>query len=341
MRDEHGEYGHMPVLGDRVVELLAPALTERGAVCVDATVGMGGHSERLLQQCPAAHVIGIDRDADAVERARKRLGTFGPRFTGVQATYDEMPAVLAELEIGAASAVLFDLGVSSLQLDDLERGFAYRADAPLDMRMDQRSGRTAAEILNTYEAAELAQILRDYGEERYARRVATAILARREEEPFTTSGPLVELLTRVIPRESQRTGGHPAKRTFQALRIEVNAELSIWRRALPAAMALLPVGGRLVVLAYHSLEDRITKRVLSAAARSSAPAGFPVELPEQRPWARLLTRGAEKAGQDEIENNPRAASVRLRAVERTRGTEPDELSQQKHELSKQKKEYRR
>jgi 16S rRNA (cytosine1402-N4)-methyltransferase len=329
MHEQHRQYGHTPVLRERVVELLAPALSEPGAVCVDATVGMGGHSEQILQQCATARVVGVDRDHAALERARARMAPFGARFTGVQATYDEIPAVLADLEISEASAVLFDLGVSSLQLDDLERGFAYRVDAPLDMRMDQQAGRTAAEILNTYTAAELERVLRDYGEERYARRIATAILEHRADEPFTTSGPLVDLLTRVIPQASQRSGGHPAKRTFQALRIEVNGELSIWRRALPAAMALLPVGGRLVVLAYHSLEDRIAKRVLATAVTSSAPAGFPVELPEQRPWARLLTRGAEKASHDEVEANPRAASVRLRAVERTRSTDPDPTSEKK------------
>jgi len=322
MQEHDREHGHRPVLRERVVELLAPALAAPGSVCVDATLGLGGHSERILQACPQARVVGIDRDRDALSRAQKRLAPFGARFAGVQATYDEVEAVLAGLELDAAHAVLFDLGVSSLQLDDLHRGFAYRADAPLDMRMDQGAGRTAAEVLNTYSAAELEQILRDYGEERFARRIARAIVAQRAQEPFTTSGPLVELLTRVVPRPSQRTGGHPAKRTFQALRIEVNRELSIWRRALPAAMALLPVGGRLVVLAYHSLEDRITKQGLSEAATSSAPPGFPVELPEQRPWARLLTRGAEKASQDEVEANPRSASVRLRAAERIRATAP-------------------
>jgi len=334
MQEHDHEYGHRPVLRDRVVELLAPALVEPGSVCVDATLGLGGHSERMLQVCPEAQVVGIDRDLDALDHARERLAPFGERFVGVQATYDELGAVLAGLELDGAHAVLFDLGVSSLQLDDLHRGFAYRADASLDMRMDQGSGRTAADVLNTYSAAELERILRDYGEERFARRIAQAIVTQRADEPFTTSGPLVELLTRAIPRASQRTGGHPAKRTFQALRIEVNHELSIWRKALPTALALLPVGGRLVVLAYHSLEDRIAKHALAEAATSSAPPGFPVELPEQRPWARLLTRGAEKASPEEIETNPRSASVRLRAAERTRLSTPQHLSQQK------KKEHR-
>jgi 16S rRNA (cytosine1402-N4)-methyltransferase len=332
MTDQTHEHGHIPVLRERVVELLAPALVEPGSVCVDATLGLGGHSERILQACPQARVVGIDRDREALDRARVRLAPFGSRFTGVHATYDEVPSVLAGLELSAAHAVLFDLGVSSLQLDDLERGFAYRADAPLDMRMDQDAGQTAAEVLNTYAQADLERILREYGEERFARRIAKAVVARRIDVPFTTSGPLVDLLTRVVPQASQRSGGHPAKRTFQALRIEVNRELSIWRRALPAALSVLPVGGRLVVLAYHSLEDRIAKTVLATASTSSAPPGFPVELPEQRPWARLLTRGAEKASQDEIDTNPRSASVRLRAAERTRATS--------HELSQRTKEHR-
>ncbi|HKJ11956.1 MAG TPA: 16S rRNA (cytosine(1402)-N(4))-methyltransferase RsmH [Ornithinimicrobium sp.] len=324
MQPHDREYRHTPVLRERVVELLAPSLAEPGSVCVDATVGLGGHSERILERCTRARVIGIDRDRDALERSRAHLARFGDRFTAVQATYDRVGPALAELELSVADAVLFDLGVSSLQLDDPDRGFAYRADAPLDMRMDQRAGITAAEVLNTYDAAALERVLRDYGEERFARRISRAIVRQRDDAPFSTSGPLVELLTRVVPRASQRSGGHPAKRTFQALRIEVNRELSIWRQALPSALALLPVGGRLAVLAYHSLEDRITKQVLAAAATSSAPPGFPVELPEQRPWARLLTRGAEKAGQEEIEANPRSASVRLRAVERIRAAAPQE-----------------
>ncbi|ANS78281.1 rRNA small subunit methyltransferase H [Serinicoccus hydrothermalis] len=314
---------HTPVLLDRCVELLAPALDRPGAVFVDGTLGLGGHTEAVLRTCPDAVAVGIDRDPQALALATERLSGFGDRFRPVHAVSDDLPATLAGLDLAGADAVLFDLGVSSLQLDELERGFAYRADSPLDMRMDQGIGRTAADVLNETEVRELERILRDYGEERFARPIARAIVRRREREPFTTSGPLVELLHDVVPAASQRSGGHPAKRTFQALRIEVNAELSTWRDGLGAALRALRVGGRIVVLSYHSLEDRITKRGLAAGATSSAPPDLPVELPEHQPWLRLLTRGAEQAGPAEREANPRSASVRLRAAERTRTT-PDQ-----------------
>ena len=313
---------HVPVLRERIVELLAPALTEPGSVYVDATLGMGGHTEAVLTACPQARAVGIDRDTEALRLAGQRLAPFADRFTAAHAVYDAVPEVLAGQGVTQAHAVLFDLGVSSLQLDEAERGFAYRMDAPLDMRMDQTGGPTAADVLNTYAAADLERVLRDYGEERFARRIARAVVAEREREPFTTSARLVRLLHDAVPAASQRSGGHPAKRTFQALRIEVNAELSTWRDALPAALDVLAVGGRVAVLSYHSLEDRITKQVLAAGATSAAPPGFPVELPEHRPWLRLLTRGAEVASPEETETNPRAASVRLRAAERVRHTDP-------------------
>jgi 16S rRNA (cytosine1402-N4)-methyltransferase len=303
---------------ERVVELLSPALQQPGAVYVDATLGMGGHMEALLRACPLARGLGIDRDREALALAEGRLSPFADRLTLAHAVYDELPTVLAQAGVGETSAVLFDLGVSSLQLDEAERGFAYAHDAPLDMRMDQGSGPTAADILNTYDAADLERVLRRYGEERFARKVAAAIVRERAAAPFTTSGRLVELLRRVIPAASQRSGGHPAKRTFQALRIEVNAELRAWESALPAAVESLRVGGRIAVLSYHSLEDRITKRVFAAGARSSAPEGLPVELPEHTAYLRLLTRGAEEPTPEEKAANPRSASARLRAAERTR-----------------------
>ncbi len=318
---------HVPVLRERIVELLAPALTEPGAVCVDGTLGMGGHSEALLRACPAARIVGIDRDAQAVQLAGARLGTFADRLTLVQAVYDEFDAVCRRLRLPRIDAALFDLGVSSLHLDETERGFAYRTDAPLDMRMDQSTGPTAADVLNTYAAADLERILRGYGEERFARSIARAVVAARATAPFTTSGPLVELLRRVIPAASQRSGGHPAKRTFQALRIEVNGELDAWARALPAAIARLRVGGRIAVLSYHSLEDRITKRALVAGASSRTPPGLPIERAQDAAYLRLLTRGAEVPTAAEIAANPRAASARLRAAERIGttdlGTGPD------------------
>ena len=307
---------HLPVLRDRVVQLVAPALTEPGAVCVDGTLGMGGHAEAVLQRCPAARVVGIDRDQEALDLAGERLAPYADRLTLVHAVYDEFAAVVEALGLRTVDAALFDLGVSSLQLDEEDRGFAYRVDAPLDMRMDQSAGITAADILNTYEVNDLTRILRDYGEERFARPIARAVVRERETAPFTTSARLVDLLRGVIPAASQRSGGHPGKRTFQALRIEVNRELGAWETALPAAVEALAVGGRIAVLSYHSLEDRITKRTLGEGARSSSPAGLPVELPEHAPYLRLLTRGAEEASADEVAANPRAASVRLRAAQR-------------------------
>jgi 16S rRNA (cytosine1402-N4)-methyltransferase len=309
---------------DRIVELLGPALQEPGAVMVDATVGMGGHSESILQACPGARVVGIDRDHEALSLAGDRLARFGGRFTAVHAVYDELPQILAELGLTgpsgrpSVSAVLLDLGVSSLQLDEEERGFAYRHDAPLDMRMDQESGITAAQVLNTYDQADLERILREYGEERFAKRVASVVVRERARQPFTSSARLVGLLRSAIPSASQKSGGHPAKRTFQALRIEVNGELKALKAALPAAVDALAVGGRIAVLSYHSLEDRLTKQALSAGAHSGTPVGLPVELPELAPYLRLLTRGAEEPAAAEISINPRAASARLRAAERTR-----------------------
>jgi 16S rRNA (cytosine1402-N4)-methyltransferase len=311
---------HVPVLRDRIVDLLAPALQEPGAVYVDGTLGMGGHAEAILQRCPQAHVVGIDRDTEALELAAERLAPYADRTSFVHAVYDEADTALRDLGIAQAHAMLFDLGVSSLQLDEADRGFAYAQDAPLDMRMDQTTGITAADVLNTYDAGDLERVLREYGEERFARTIAAAVVREREAEPFDRSARLVELLKRVVPAASQRSGGHPGKRTFQALRIEVNAELSVWARALPRAIDVLAVGGRIAVLSYHSLEDRITKRVLGEGARSSAPAGLPVELPEHAAYLRLLTRGAEEASAQEQAANPRSASVRLRAAERTRPT---------------------
>jgi len=311
---------HLPVLRERVVELLGPALSEPGAVYVDATLGMGGHALAVLEAFPDARVVGLDRDAEALDLAGERLAAHADRLTLVHAVYDEFAAVIDSLRLRTVDATLFDLGVSSLQLDEEDRGFAYRVDAPLDMRMDQSHGVTAAEVVNTYEAADLERILKDYGEERFAKRIAGAIVRERAAQPFTTSGRLVELLKAVVPSTSQRSGGHPGKRTFQALRIEVNAELSAWQSALPAAIAALRVGGRIAVLSYHSLEDRITKRALALGATSSAPVGLPVELPEHTAYLKLLTRGAEEPSAAEVATNPRAASVRLRAAERVRRT---------------------
>jgi 16S rRNA (cytosine1402-N4)-methyltransferase len=311
---------HAPVLLDRCVDLLAPALQHEGALLVDATVGLGGHSQALLRRCPAARLVGIDRDAEALSLAASRLEPFGSRVHLVHAVFDELPAVLAALGENHADAVLLDLGVSSLQLDEPQRGFAYAVDAPLDMRMDASTGITAAQVLNTYSAAEIARVLREYGEERYARRIAETVVRERAREPFTTSARLVDLVRACVPAATRRTGGHPAKRTFQALRIEVNGELDGLARAVPAALDCLAVDGRIVVLSYHSLEDRIVKQALAAGTRSTTPPGLPVELPGHEPYLRLLTRGAERPTDVERVVNPRASSARLRAAVRTRRT---------------------
>ena len=309
---------HRPVLLDRVVALLAPALDHPDAVLVDATLGLGGHTEAVLARCGLARVVGIDRDPAALERAAERLTAYGDRFTAVHAVYDELPDVLADLGLAAVDGVLFDLGVSSMQLDLPERGFAYAADAPLDMRMDPTRGPTAADVLNTYPEEELARVLREYGEERHAHRIARAVARHRELRPFRSSAELVELLYAVIPAAARRSGGHPGKRTFQALRIEVNDELGSLRRALPAAVDAIAVGGRIVVESYHSLEDRLVKQVLAAGARGDVPEELPFVPAGREPLLRLLTRGAERAPAEEIADNPRAASVRLRAAERVR-----------------------
>ncbi|MGN6780153.1 MAG: 16S rRNA (cytosine(1402)-N(4))-methyltransferase RsmH [Marmoricola sp.] len=318
------EAAHVPVLLDRVVSLLAPALATPGAVLVDATLGLGGHSEAVLRELPAVRVVGIDRDRHALERAGRRLAPHADRTTLVQAVYDEIPDVLGDLGISAAHAVLFDLGVSSMQLDVRERGFAYAEDAPLDMRMDDTAGLTAADVLNTYDARDLARVLRDYGEEKFARQIARAVVRRREERPFTRSAELVDLLRAVIPAPARRTGGHPAKRTFQALRIEVNDELGVLQRAIPAALDHVGVGGRVVVMSYQSLEDRLVKQAFTARTRSTVPEDLPIVPAGYEPEFASLTRGAEKATAEEITANPRAASVRLRAVvrNRTRGVTP-------------------
>ncbi|SDE52890.1 16S rRNA (cytosine(1402)-N(4))-methyltransferase RsmH [Auraticoccus monumenti] len=309
---------HVPVMLGRIVELLSPALAAPGSVLVDGTLGLAGHTEALLRACPEVHVVGIDRDPMALERAEERLAPHRDRVTLVEAVYDELPEVLERLGRPRVQGVLLDLGLSSLQIDRTERGFAYAVDAPLDMRMDGTQALTAAVVVNTYEARELSRVLRVYGEERFADRIARAVVTERQREPFTTSARLVQTLTTAIPAATRRTGGHPAKRTFQALRIEVNRELSALEGVLPAAVSALAVGGRLAVLAYHSLEDRMVKRVLAAASSDTAPHHLPVVPEWLKPELRLLTRGAEKPDADEIATNPRSASARLRAAERTK-----------------------
>ncbi len=304
---------HVPVMLDRCVDLLLPALQHDGAVVVDGTLGLGGHAAVLLDRAPAARLVGVDRDPVALAEARRRLAAHGERFLGVEAVHDEVEDVLDEAGAHQVDAVLLDLGVSSMQLDLDERGFSYSRDTPLDMRMGA-AGMTAADVLNTYDARSLVRLMRSHSDEKFADRIARAVVAARADAPFTTSGRLVELVYDAVPAAARRTGGHPAKRLFQALRIEVNDELAGLQRALPAWLEALAPGGVMVVLSYHSGEDRLVKRAFAAVTTLEVPHGLPVE-PQPAPYEPLV-RGAVKATSQEIDDNPRAASVRLRAVRR-------------------------
>ncbi|MCT2337937.1 16S rRNA (cytosine(1402)-N(4))-methyltransferase RsmH [Corynebacterium sp. p3-SID1056] len=316
-------HGHVPVMRDRMAELLAPAVGPN-AVLIDATLGAGGHTEHFLRTFPEARVIGVDRDPNALAQASERLAPFGERFAAVQARFDAMGEAIGDAEgdifdlareHGIAGA-LFDLGVSSMQLDQEERGFAYRVDAPLDMRMDPTRGITAAEVLNTYDHGELARVLKTYGDERFAGKIASAVIKEREREPFRTSARLVELLYDTIPAATRRTGGHPAKRTFQALRVEVNGELDAIRGVIPVITSLLAPGGRVVFMSYQSHEDKIIKSALRELTTSKTPPGLPMDLPGTAAKFAPITNGAERASKEEIERNPRAAPVRVRGVEK-------------------------
>ncbi|MBV8539910.1 MAG: 16S rRNA (cytosine(1402)-N(4))-methyltransferase RsmH [Pseudonocardiales bacterium] len=311
-----GLHQHAPVLLYRCLELLGPALADRPTVVLDATVGLGGHAVALLDAHPALTLVGLDRDPQALAVAGDRLRAYSRRTHLVHAVYDELPHVLERLGIPRLDGVLFDLGVSSLQLDAVERGFSYARDAALDMRMDPGIGPTAADVLNSYSQADLTRVFREYGEERFAGRIAAAVVAQRGRRPLSTTAQLVEVIYQSVPAATRRRGGHPAKRTFQALRIEVNGELAALRSAVPAALGVLALGGRLVVMSYHSLEDRIVKRALTQLSTSRTPGGLPIELPDHGPQLRALTRGAERAGLAETGANPRSASVRLRAAQR-------------------------
>lgn len=312
---------HVPVLLERVVELVGVgvhAARDSGLtpIVVDGTLGMGGHSEAILRAFPDAHLIGIDRDTQAVAIASARLEPFSDRTDIVHAIDDELPQILEDLGVEHISAVLLDLGVSSLQLDEDERGFSYSRPAPLDMRMDQTQGITAAEVLQTYSETELRRILREYGEEKMAGRIAKIIVSDREHTPWETSNQLSSMLSRVLPETKKKS--HPAKRTFQALRIEVNNELGVLEDALPAALGALHIGGVAVIESYQSLEDTIVKRIFRQGTTTAAPPDMPVVPEELQPWLQEIVRGAERADSEEAETNPRALSVRLRAVQKIR-----------------------
>jgi 16S rRNA (cytosine1402-N4)-methyltransferase len=318
MTQKNLESLHEPVMLARTLELLAPALASDSAVLVDCTLGLGGHSEAFLNSFENLTVIGIDRDLVALDLAGKRLEAFGSRVKYFHGTYEQIPEALSKFGFSEASAILMDLGVSSMQIDSPDRGFAYSFDAPLDMRMDSSSGETAAELIATASELELARIFKEYGEERFAKKIAAEIVSRRAADPIVSSKQLASIISQIVPFIPGKSSGHPAKRVFQALRIAVNQELEILESAIPAAIDALEIGGRLLVLAYHSLEDRIVKQAIVQAATSSAPIDLPFELPEHAPVLKLVIKGAEQATLQEIAANPRSASVRLRVAEKIR-----------------------
>jgi 16S rRNA (cytosine1402-N4)-methyltransferase len=308
---------HISVMRDRCVELLSPSIeSSSNPVVVDATLGLGGHSEALLQKFPHLTVIGIDRDTQALAAARTRLAPFGDRFKSAHSVFDQFTDVIESFGFHQINGALFDLGVSSMQLDEGVRGFSYSHEAPLDMRMDQSRGITAAEILNTYQPGELVRILRVYGEEKFATRIVENIVKARAVAPLNSTIELATLVKNSIPAATRRTGGNPAKRTFQALRIAVNDELGAIERAIPQALDAIVIGGRVVVMSFQSLEDRIIKEEFAEASTSKSPRELPIELPEYAAKFKLVFNSSEKPSYDEIAENSRAASTRLRAIER-------------------------
>jgi len=313
----NAELKHVPVALKRCIELLAPAFANKAKpIAIDCTLGLGGHANAMLAKFSNLHLIGIDRDLSALAISTELLSPYRDRINLIHATYDQIETVLTDLKIKAVDGILFDLGVSSMQLDQAGRGFSYSQEAPLDMRMDQSAKLTAQEILNTYSHGELAKILQRYGEEKFASKIAENIIKARSVGTLKTTKDLADLVKDSIPAAARRTGGNPAKRTFQALRIEVNQELAVLERAIPAALAALNIGGRLVVMSYQSLEDRIVKSYFAAATQGSTPLGLPVDLPNSAAKFKLLLNGSEAAEQSEQDLNPRSQSMRLRAIER-------------------------
>jgi 16S rRNA (cytosine1402-N4)-methyltransferase len=308
---------HISVMRDRCVDLLSPSiLAHENPVVIDGTLGLGGHTEALLERFSHLTVIGIDRDQAALTKARTRLAPFGDRFKSAHAIFDQLTEVIESFGFSQVNGVLFDLGVSSMQLDEGDRGFSYSHEAPLDMRMDQSRGFTAAEIVNTYQPGELVRILRLYGEEKFATRIVENIVKARALAPLNSTTELAALVKASIPAATRRTGGNPSKRTFQALRIAVNDELGAIERAIPQALDRIVIGGRVVVMSFQSLEDRIVKEYFAEASTSKSPLALPVELPEYAAKFKLVFNSSEKPTEAEVAENSRAASVRLRAIER-------------------------
>ena len=307
-------FGHLSVLPQEVLHWLQP---HAEGLYLDGTVGGAGHARLILETAERCRLIGLDRDPAALHEAARVLAPFADRVTLRQSTFDQAGAILQQLGIAELDGMLLDLGVSSHQLDTPERGFSFRQDAPLDMRMNPDAGETAADIVNRVDEADLAKIFFEYGEERYSRRIARRIVARRLQEPLTRTGELAKLVSDSIPGGHRPARIHPATRVFQALRIAVNDELGQVRRGVAAGIELLKPGGRMVVISFHSLEDRIVKQLFREKAKGCiCPPQLPVCHCNHRPEVKILTRKGVRAGQDEIDSNIRSRSAVLRAVER-------------------------
>lgn len=308
-------FEHKSVLLEETVDSLA---IRPDGIYVDGTLGGGGHASLVCSRLSdKGRLVGIDQDADAIKAASERLAPFGDKVTIVRSNYENIASVLSELGIEKVDGIYLDLGVSSYQLDTAERGFTYREDAPLDMRMDQRNTQTAADIVNTYSEMDLFRIIRDYGEDRFAKNIAKHIVRVREEKPFETTGELIEVIKAAIPAKVRATGGHPAKRTFQALRIELNHELDVLNRSIDTMIDLLNPGGRLSIITFHSLEDRIVKtRFKNNENPCICPPGFPVCMCGKKSKGHVVTRKPIVPSEQEIEENKRSKSSKLRVFEK-------------------------
>ena len=311
------EFRHQSVLLEETIDNLK---IRPDGIYADGTLGGGGHSEAILKRLgEKGMLIGFDQDADAIEAASERLSPFGDKVKIIRSNYRNMREELAKIGIGSLDGIVLDLGVSSYQLDHFERGFSYRGDAPLDMRMDQRQEKTAADVVNGYDEMSLQRILRDYGEERFAGRIARSIVQARAQSPIETTGQLTEIIRKAIPAKNRETGGHPAKRSFQAIRIEVNGELDVLRDSLDEMIDLLDDGGRICVITFHSLEDRIVKTIFHKNENPcTCPPSFPVCVCGKKSKGRVVTRKPILPSEEEISENSRSKSAKLRVFERTR-----------------------
>ncbi len=306
------EFAHTTVLKTEAVDGLS---VKEGGLYVDMTLGGGGHSEEILRR--GGHVIGIDQDSTALKAASERLAGFGEAFRPVKSNFREIKNVLATLNIQTVDGIVMDLGVSSPQLDDASRGFSYMQDAPLDMRMDRETAFSAKDVVNGYSESELCTLIQEYGEERWAKRISAFIMEARREKPIETTGELVSIIKAAVPKGARRDGPHPAKRTFQAIRIAVNRELDVLEEALKDGLEVLREGGRFSVITFHSLEDRIVKNAFAAAAAGCiCPKEYPVCVCGKKPTAKLISRKPILPSEEELTENPRARSAKLRIAEK-------------------------